>query len=108
MTTTQTDRELLELAAKAAGIDGWYEVGYLTFIKRTGGPWRPLDDDGDAMRLAFALKIDIQYVGSSVRTVARNSDGTVIEVWDIGCVAGDAGLRRMIVLAAAAIGRAMP
>ena len=28
--SVETDRELLELAAKAAGIDGWYEVGYLT------------------------------------------------------------------------------
>jgi hypothetical protein len=48
---SNTDRELLELAAKAAGIDGFWSEGYLSFIKRSGGSWSPLDDDGDALRL---------------------------------------------------------
>ena len=53
-----TDRELLELAAKAAG----YEVrsdgeGGLTIPTRRGASreWNPLTDDGDAMRLAVQL-----------------------------------------------------
>lgn len=55
------DRELLELAAKAAGISpatfdrrdvGWYQPD-----KGTTGPWDPLTDDGDALRLAVKLWI---------------------------------------------------
>ena len=58
----RTDRELLELAAKAAGIDGVY-------MQRLTGDglavrgclvqlWNPLTDDGDALRLAVKLNID--------------------------------------------------
>lgn len=59
----RTDRELLELAAKAAGAemtdysdrtpDHW-------IIKRAPGswvPWDPLGDDGDALRLAVSRSI---------------------------------------------------
>lgn len=42
------DRELLELAAKAAGIE-WDEF--------TLDCWNPLISDGDALRLAVKLKI---------------------------------------------------
>lgn len=68
------DRELLELAAKAAGInirDGEWaggektivavevdEVGHVTGIV---GPWNPLEDDGDALRLAVKLMIFCDY-----------------------------------------------
>lgn len=61
-----TDQELLELAARAAGIDGWYEREYLSFIKRSGGcscPWNPLEDDGDALRLAVKLGLDVEMHG---------------------------------------------
>lgn len=68
----KTDRELLELAAKAAGWEfmpagtvdksaaGWLDPA-------TGGmhwtdTWNPLADDGDAMRLAVNLHMDF-YVG---------------------------------------------
>jgi hypothetical protein len=55
-----TDRELLELAAKAAGI-GWdrdLEVWYSSDSSiRTD--WNPLTDDGDAFRLAVKLNIQI-------------------------------------------------
>jgi hypothetical protein len=54
-----TDRELLEWAAKAAGIDPKYIDG----VEEANGPgystywkyWRPLTDDGDALRLATKL-----------------------------------------------------
>ena len=58
-----TDRELLESAAKAAGIpigkwvDWWIdspEVGFWL----DGDNWNPLTDDGDALRLAVKLRID--------------------------------------------------
>lgn len=53
-----TDRKLLELAAKAAGIEyaGYCPAG-LTFHHR--GPWNPIDDDGDALRLAVRLGLEI-------------------------------------------------
>jgi len=55
-----TDNELLEAAARAAGIDlsggedehGAYEEN-----------WNPLTDDGDALRLAVKLDIDF-YMGA--------------------------------------------
>lgn len=59
-----TDRELLELAAKAAGMpwDRWVEDG--------DASWNPLEDDGDALRLAVKLRIaiafDWEYVGGPV------------------------------------------
>lgn len=90
-----TDRELLELAAKAAG----YE-------RNSAGPigpceWNPINDDGDALRLAVKLGID----------VCINHEE--LEVWADDCrepVIRDAGAaaRRAIVRAAAAIGRGMP
>ena len=57
-----TDRELLKLAAKAAGIefDGeWSETDSMSF---SGGCfWNPLTDDGDALRLAVKLKLDVSF-----------------------------------------------
>ena len=88
-----TDRELLELAAKAAGIDGWWGQPYLSFIKRSGGPWNPLTDDGDALRLAAKL-----YLWEAVRLAHRD----VSDVVDIY-----AATRRAIVRAAAEIGKGM-
>jgi hypothetical protein len=57
-----SDRELLEAAAKAAGIhwdpaaEAWY-FPPATFRK----DWNPLTDDGDALRLAVKLGIDIDF-----------------------------------------------
>lgn len=61
----KTDRELLELAAKAAGIQGkysetigedWGRYAGKPGIAIGGGQcWNPLSDDGDAMRLAVKL-----------------------------------------------------
>ncbi len=106
------ERELLEQAAKAAGytVLGSHHPndGLNVDVKGRTYVWRPLTDDGDALRLSFALKINIRHVGSSVQAVARDSDGVIVEVCDIGHVAGGAGLRRVIVMAADAIGRAAP
>ena len=52
----RTDRELLELAAKAAGIECWHQAGLQYFGPRTRPTnWNPLVDDGDALRLAVKL-----------------------------------------------------
>ena len=65
-----TDRKLLELAAKAAGlniktcrVDGddtftHLVVGARNTKERTD--WNPLADDGDALRLAMKLKMSIE------------------------------------------------
>jgi len=55
----KTDRELLELAAKAAGyreagINKPYTDGLLE-------NWNPLESDGDALRLAVKLRLECMY-----------------------------------------------
>ncbi|UDF28717.1 UNVERIFIED_ORG: hypothetical protein LHK14_14505 [Roseateles sp. XES5] len=92
------DRELLELAAKAADITitRWGGL-YGAFIEK-GQSWSPLTDDGDALRLAVKLKLDIaQGVGHLIAgdiLYPRSGDPAV-------------DTRRAIVVAAAEIGRAM-
>ena len=69
-----TDREMLELAAKAAEIEGSYGFasddyyyhgnteGILTTLPDGQSyVWNPLTDDGDAFRLAVTLNIDIEF-----------------------------------------------
>lgn len=94
-----TDRELLEMAAKAAGYKHhWHSDGLL--IDAQCGPWNPLTDDGDALRLAVKLEMDVMC--ASVRT----DSGIAITI-----EAGTdpyAATRLAIVRAAAAIGKEMP
>lgn len=102
-----TDRELLDLAAKAAELRlGWGEMDSLGRIGpyvwnedgKTSRWWNPLTDDGDALRLAVKLKLDIGFL---------NGDVLVLNVAEGG---GDpyAATRRAIVRAAAAIGSTLP
>lgn len=102
----KTDKELLELAAKAAGYNiKAHEDDTLYSDYRCSGYWgvfNPLTDDGDALRLAVKLQLDI---------VTDPEDDTV-SVWgygmpDVNVKRGDdqlAATRRAIVRAAAAIG----
>ena len=64
-----SDKELLELAAKAAGIKAlWSPDGVLRDCTNghpaqniySAPPWNPLTDDGDALRLAVKLHINIE------------------------------------------------
>ena len=104
------DKELLTLAAKAAGIEIllWNNV----FKNVTGSHpasnmfafpiWNPLTDDGDALRLAVKLSIDLLFMPEQELVYA---DGTPEE-----CRFSDdpfAATRRAIVRAAAEIGRGM-
>lgn len=96
-----SDRELLEMAAKAIGLTLRYN--YLGG-RDANQPWDPLDDDGDALRLA--VKLDISLIGDfpqNIVVVAFDAR-RIIEKYD-----GDqyAATRRAIVRAAAAIGSAM-
>ena len=115
-----TDKELIILAAKAAGIEGkWGKEGY---IERNEGfipdgwlrAWNPLSDDRDALRLAVNLNLDIlqdaKSVGVCVEVIANdyeNNEG----FQPFGIVAKDcdpyAATRRAIVLAATEIGKGM-
>lgn len=133
MTTQQTDRELLELAARAAGYAlKWgdvYVVGDdevdctdLSYVV-SGQPdeadwhWAPLDDDGDALRLAVKLRlsIDHNHPADQQPWVAADRQGCEGCYSPVSCVEDDfeesqrpEATRRAIVRAAAQIGRAMP
>lgn len=102
------DRELLELAAKAAGIDlAWMSgIGPMDFD--TGHNWNPLTDDGDALRLAVKLNIPIWECAQYNRAMAEVRYGAASgEYWE---PVGDdpcAATRRAVVRAAAEIGRAI-
>ena len=64
-----TDRELLEAAAKAAGMSGWRWSGSgmskmldpsrPTETGSIGADWNPLLDDGDALRLVVGLGLAV-------------------------------------------------
>jgi len=63
-----TDRELLEAAARAAGINivGWGELGTPRAIHADDiVNWNPLANDGDALRLAVKLRIVVTFGGVS-------------------------------------------
>ena len=99
------DRELLELAAKAAGID--YRPQY-DLVKTSIGwdTWDPLTDDGDALRLAVKLRIEVDYYLADVQAKHDDCD----PVFELLSEHSDAcaATRRAIVRAAAAIGEQMP
>lgn len=72
-----TDRELLEKAAKAAGIEYEWHNGcgdalHLTAPDATAIYWNPLTDDGDALRLAVKLGIHLQFAMDCVAAYAGN------------------------------------
>lgn len=112
------DRELLELAAKAAGAK--YSdypdktPNHLTIQHSDGAwrPWNPLTDDGDAMRLVLSLSFRLYIYsggGDDYTVVAgdelRSKETHISEAHQDDRIAAT---RRAIVRAAAEIGRAMP
>ena len=116
----KTDRELLELAAKAAGYEYWNfdagQSGNLMNAYTSDGShsvWWPLEDDGDAMRLAVKLALRVECY-TSVKIIPRYGECNVTDVYSIRdekialseAHNGDpfAATRRAIVRAAAAIG----
>ena len=100
-----TDRELLEAAAKAAGI----EIEYIhdDLYRRVKGigavRWNPLNDDGDALRLAVQVGIDVYTAGESVvQAIHHKAKAYADEPVVYGRFTAT---RRAIVRAAAEIGR---
>lgn len=111
----ESDRELLELAAKAAGVEikGWTttqvgEEAVIGFDRYSVETWNPLEDDGDALRLAVKLGINI-LLGSKM-VMAQPADeqsGYTAERLSANHDDPYAATRRAIVRAAAEIGRKM-
>jgi hypothetical protein len=116
----ENDRELLELAAKAAGLRlTWgekYRVGddevdctdmpYALSDSPDEAPayWNPLEDDADALRLAVKLQLTVT---SGVARVP-SGDFTAIEYSDNGSRDELALTRRAIVRAAADLTKESP
>lgn len=102
-----TDRELLELSAKAAGIrlewDGdprnWHAMYY---EGKTYHSWEPLDDDGQALRLAAICFINLEFAREYV--IASGPQGDASVTYNPG---RSEAARRAIVEAAAKIGKAL-
>ena len=118
-----SDRELLALAAKAAGLqlcgyswigenegDDECEVLESAFVKlhpeqELASKWNPLTDDGDALRLAVKMGIYVHCrAGGMVTSAIGDGDEWVIENWSNDPTSAT---RRAITRAAAAIGEAM-
>ena len=110
-----SDREMLEFAAKAAGIElRWHPDGTAYSDTRCSGywgVWNPIADDGDAMRLMVRLRLEPRFIDNSRSNGAEPSRVTLHNVAGIVVnIDGDhlAATRRAIVRAAAAIGKEMP
>jgi len=106
------DRELLQLAAKAAGytLTDHYDVDgrYWPWCHELERNWCPLGDDGDAFRLANTLRLTVYHAELAV--IVKHKQYS----WDwigegVNEVTGDrdASARRAIVMGAAEIGRRM-
>ena len=118
-----TNRELLELAAKAAGIEIEWNVMInhnspilatktqqeRNWLGHEHTPWNPLSDDGDALRLAVKLELDLYNSCISVRAIHRDRDtGTSIKCRGSNPrMDPNAATRFAIVRAAAEIGKSM-
>ncbi|MGU4146588.1 hypothetical protein [Pseudomonas aeruginosa] len=104
------DRELLELAARAAGIDPVLAepINFSTGVEYY---WNPRDDDGDALRLAVKLRMEIDHnhpaderAWVSVRTQGERT--CAVEEFDDESLRA-AATRIAITRAAAEIGKSM-
>ena len=105
---SKTGLELLELSAKAAGLEPvcWNAgldpcSGGPGLILRSGRIWNPLEDDGDALRLAVKLEIEVRNFNGKSHA-GKQGNFWCTEGW---FPEGDsyAATRRAIVRAAAAI-----
>lgn len=107
------DRELLKAAAKAAGVPLRWPHDPATYERVDGVPprrtdtwesWSPLTDDGDALRLAVKLRIDLSIWPE--KACVQSVGGVLLEhpIFENGDPY--AATRRAIVRAAAAIAQA--
>ena len=112
-----TDRELLELAAKAGGIEFNEKrspTGNIALhCPQSVGWWNPLTDDGDALRLAVRCGITVTPFKKDIVSDVEVQFFSRYAWWfgnkKVDCHDADqyAATRRAIVRAAAEIGRNM-
>jgi len=102
------DRELLELAAKAAGIEHYGEYNASGGLKTTGGWWNPIDGDSAAFQLAVKLGLLVYVLREIGFTAIRLPDENIGGQFDVTEHHGRdpyAATRRAIVRAAAEVGK---
>ena len=103
-----SDRELLEMAAKAAGIELPNPTLRVTHMRGVAPKlWNPLTDDGDALRLAATCHMVLDWSGSELHVrfwLTQSPEAPTLTFKSSDC----GGDKATIVLAAAEIGRAMP
>ena len=127
----RTEREIVELAAKAIGLPGEWSIGHRVFhiamhLRGTSEDaavaraqfglasgriwWAPRHDDGDALRLAVALQIDVGFHNTNghVRAHPRHREILYVSEDYHAHVDVYAATRLAILRAAAEIGAAMP
>ena len=116
-----TDREMLEMAARAAGTclhpPGKLHTSYGNWGSDTtctvcgndpsAAMWNPLTDDGDALRLAVKLKLCVSIEFDRVDVTTPQMDNATEYFYDNPPTDPYAATRRAIVRAAAAIGKEM-
>ncbi len=107
-----TDQQLLEAAAKAAGlaVESWIAWGGAWAYHREAPAneegefpifrWDPLEDDGDAFRLAVKLRMDVVQFTIAVRVSAPQLPDDYYLAHDADPLAAT---RRAVVRAAAAM-----
>lgn len=120
MKSKQSDRELLELAAKALGYDTSHPMNRerlslnppvnALWVSKGGElvhtAWDPLEDDGLALRLAVKLGLDVEMHGCNTvhpYACAFDCERNIAEEVQPDDGDPDAATRRAIVRAAAAI-----
>lgn len=102
-----SDRELLELAAKAAGIDGVMTQPFTGLYVSGYGDWNPLTDDRDAFCLLARLQLEITALKELGEIRCEDYYGIYRGVAAIS-EDGASDYRAAIVRCAAEIGKAMP
>jgi hypothetical protein len=110
-----TDKELLELAAKAAGINwqSYHMSRGLCLSDPKGGMvitqmWNPLTDDGDALQLTVKLRLTVAFDRFDDDDYATATPPYTHQGYD--CIVDQdpcAATRRAITRAAAAIGKTL-
>lgn len=108
-----SDQQLLELAAKAAGIGPVLCYESARNCLRIGPRssyrlWNPLDDDSAALSLARSLGICIQFIPQCDTVQVYQERDFTAEPFNVHVAGlGDIETRRVITQAAAEIGKAM-
>lgn len=113
-----TDRELLEMAAKAAGMAHKYNPSWHAFYLESTSPfdgsrcwdphsrWNPLEDDGDAFRLLRQVDYGLLVEDGVVKIM--NKLGGCMLFLEIRDADEMTVIRRAITMSAAEKGRRMP